>query len=80
MIVLELSALKISIPIPGLGIIRKFSSLSQKRITKSVRNILRNEIDNFEVKVSCTADFHLDKWNGICWIDNQQYRYHLFEK
>ncbi|MFW6124317.1 MAG: hypothetical protein ACOC5G_03765 [Acidobacteriota bacterium] len=59
--------------IPGLGKYTSFEDLSQKRITKAVRQNLRKEFGNESVTVSCTASFVNGLWRGTCIINGQEY-------
>ena len=63
--------------LPGVGIKKSFAELSKKRITKAVREHLRNRYDN--IKVSCEANYNNGIWKGVCWIDNEKYNYQLRE-
>lgn len=66
-----------SVSIPGLGRIRDLSKLSQKRITKAVREKLRESYSTDEVEVSCTAVFNGTSWTGSCKIDEVPYPYRV---
>ena len=61
--------------IPGLGKIRVLEQLSEKRITKAVREELRSKYGEPKVEVSCTALFHDGHWRGCCEIDGRLYEY-----
>lgn len=63
--------------IPGLARNRKFSALSQKRVTKAVREILRDHYGDERIRVSCTVDLNYGMWEGICWIDGIRQSYQL---
>ena len=59
----------------GLGKIRQFERLSEKRITKCVREALRRQHRINGVKVSCSAHFLNSRWHGVCWIGGQEFNY-----
>lgn len=63
--------------LPTLGRIVPFGSLSEKRITKAVRERLRQRYGESNVEVSCTAKFDGTGWNGACVIDGQPFRYRI---
>jgi hypothetical protein len=63
--------------IPGLGKIRVFAQLSEKRITRAVREELRRKYGEPKVEVSCTALFHKGHWRGRCEIDGRRYEYRV---
>jgi len=65
--------------IPGLGKYVDFEKLSQKRVTISVRQKLRNKFGNENVIVSCKAIFEHGVWKGTCIINGKKYNY-LVEK
>jgi hypothetical protein len=62
-----------SAAIAGLGKITAFAQLSEKRITKAVREDLRKKYGEPRVEVSCTALFRDGCWRGHCEIDGHQY-------
>jgi hypothetical protein len=66
-----------SVVISGLGKIRAFSQLSEKRITKAVREALRGKYGESSVEVSCTALFHGGSWRGRCEIDGREHEYYV---
>jgi hypothetical protein len=68
---------KVKKEIPGLGKIVKFSSLSAKRITKAVRNILREDYNYDSVEVSCSAVFRNGVWTGFCSINGHKFSYEI---
>jgi hypothetical protein len=61
--------------IPGLGKIVAFNLLSQKRVTVTVRKILRATCGDTGVEVSCTASFQNGIWTGCCKIGGKRYPY-----
>ena len=61
----------------GLGKIKAFPQLSEKRITKAVREELRRKYGESRVEVSCTALFHEGCWRGRCEIDGSKYEYRV---
>jgi hypothetical protein len=63
--------------IGGLGKIRHFNSLSEKRVTKCTRDTLRTLCANCIIRVSCSASFSNSSWNGVCWIDDQEFSYSI---
>jgi GTP cyclohydrolase I len=63
--------------IPGLGSHRPFRKLSQKRITKAVREALRKEYGSENVEVSCSATHYQGIWKGTCRIGRTCYSYRL---
>lgn len=68
---------KLKKEIPGLGNIVQFSSLSEKRITKAVRKILREYYGYNNVEVSCSATFRNGVWTGVCSINGYEYSYEI---
>ena len=65
------------VSIPGLGTNVPFKLLSEKRVTKAVRDALRTLYGADRVAVSCDAHVSGEQWSGRCWIDDQQYEYRL---
>jgi len=63
--------------LPGLGKIRPFPELSEKRITKAVRKNLRSKYGDINVKVSCKAFFFEGMWLGECEIVGKKYKYEI---
>lgn len=60
----------------GLGKVRAVAQLSEKRVTKAVREALRTEYGQSAVKVSCTATLSAGQnWEGGCSIHGKPYRY-----
>lgn len=67
----------LSVDLPGLGKITHFPDLSQKRITKCVREMLRNTYGIDKVEVSCTAYFNDSLWKGLCKIHGHPYKFEI---
>jgi hypothetical protein len=64
--------------IPSLGLRAALHELSQKRITKAVREALRREYGLDNVEVSCTATLSQGRiWTGKCHINGIEYSYRL---
>jgi hypothetical protein len=63
--------------IPGLGKVRSLQRLSQKRITKAVREELRAQYGYAKVEVSCTSCFKDGHWEGSCAILGKPYIYDI---
>lgn len=64
--------------IPGLAHNKLLAELSQKRITKAVRETLRKQYGFPNVKVSCTATIvHGSIWTGKCTINGIETPYRL---
>lgn len=61
--------------IVGLAKHREFSTLSQKRVTKCVREELRAAYGLDNVHVSCSAKFLGALWNGQCTINESKLTY-----
>jgi hypothetical protein len=61
----------------GLGKITPIRALSEKRVTKAVRQRLRDEYGVPGVEVSCEADMRDGVWQGTCWINSAQFRYRI---
>jgi hypothetical protein len=59
----------------SLGKIREFEMLSEKRITKCIREALRLKYGNLVVRVSCSAEFRDSRWYGVCWIEGEKLNY-----
>ena len=66
-----------AIDIPGLARHRAFDKLSQKRITKAVRDTLRAKYGTDNVEVSCTAVWKQGMWTGDCWINGEKCLYRV---
>lgn len=56
----------------GLGIIRGLRNLSEKTVTKAVRDHLRKHDVSLKVEVSCTATPNASEWSGLCGIQGQR--------
>jgi len=65
--------------ITGLGKYKSFEELSQKRITKSVRQKLRNKYGKENITVSCAASFENGLWKGTCIINGNEYKYKIIK-
>ena len=63
--------------LPGLGKIRPLLMLSEKRITKAVRQALRQQFGDYDVDVSCSADLRGQEWRGRCEIGGISYGYRI---
>jgi hypothetical protein len=63
--------------LPGLGRNRSIRSLSQKRITKAVREQLCEQYGLPNVEVSCTAKLASDGWHGSCKIYQADFDYKI---
>ena len=63
----------------GLAKNKKFRDLSQKRITKCVREALRAFFKNRMIEVSCSAQFDgiKEEWLGRCEIDATPHCYRI---
>jgi hypothetical protein len=66
-----------SVSLPGLGKNTDFSELSQKRVTKAVRQALRDRFGLRNVEVSCSATFNGTEWVGTCEIDGERHVYRI---
>ena len=65
--------------IPGLGRNQNFPNLSEKRITRAVRDALREQYGDGRVEVSCSAAFEKGEWVGACEIAGQPQSYSVRE-
>jgi len=63
----------------GLGRNKSLRNLSEKRITKAVREKLRSRYGHNNVTVSCSANFRKNKWIGNCSINKKSYQYEITE-
>jgi len=63
------------INVNGLGARKPLLSLSQKRITVKIRELLRSQFPNGHVEVSCTANIQNNCWHGTCRINGSQHHY-----
>jgi hypothetical protein len=63
-------------PLSGLGARTQFSQLSEKRVSKSVREeVLRPRYGKSNVKVSCAPRFDGKFWRGDCKINGRQEKF-----
>ena len=65
------------IPLLGLGKIQAFANLSQKRVTRAVREALRARYGEKNVEVSCAARFADGCWEGKCTVQGQNLAYQI---
>ena len=65
------------VQLPGLGKVRPFATLSEKRITKATRDALRDRYGVNGVEVSCSAKMRDKQWWGECEIDGISYSYRI---
>lgn len=72
------------IDISGFGVLVPLQNMSQKQITKAVRDALCKKYGAGNVKVSRTAMLEHQIWSGTCWINGEKSIYKLglvvFEK
>ena len=61
--------------IPGLGTIRRFEILSEKRVTSAIREKLRVKFGESQVHVTCKASFQDGFWKGQCEINGKSNSY-----
>ena len=61
----------------SLGKIKFFSELSEKRITKAVRESLRLKYGYLNVEVSCSACFVNGIWRGKCKVNGEELNYKI---
>jgi len=61
--------------LPGLGKITPFLALSEKRVTKAVRECLRHQYGFSAVEVSCEAHVEKNEWQGWCHISGEKWKY-----
>lgn len=66
--------------LPQLGKIRGVLNLSQKRVTKAVREELRRQYGLPYVSVSCQAALAVDVWRGSCRIHGEDFGYSIKEQ
>jgi hypothetical protein len=59
----------------GLGKIRDFRTLSEKRVTAFTREALRRKYGKAAIRVSCSANCEGSNWNGICWLNGKELNY-----
>jgi len=65
--------------IPGLGKNKPLAHLSQKRITKAAREILRSEYGYENITCNCKADIASGIWMGQCRINGQDHTFRIEE-
>lgn len=65
------------ITLDGLGKNKPFLGLSEKRITKSAREVLRKQFGNASVEVSCSAKASGEGWRGECKINGIPHQYRI---
>jgi hypothetical protein len=65
------------VALPDLGRNQRFADLSEKQITRAVRDALRHKYGMARVWVSCEATFERDAWRGNCGIDGGHYDYRV---
>jgi hypothetical protein len=63
------------VTLAGLGRNKSLLSLSEKRITKAVRETLRRHWPNARIWVSCAASIEEGNWRGACGIEDAEYDY-----
>jgi hypothetical protein len=67
-----------ALDMPGLGARGNYPNLSEKRITKAVRDRLRQEHEpHTKVIVSCEAKQTGNTWEGQCWLDSVEHTWRL---
>ncbi len=67
------------IPLPGLGRNRALLNLSNKRISKTVREALREHYGHRNVTVGCEPERSSNGWHGSCTIHGEQFNYAIAE-
>jgi hypothetical protein len=65
--------------LPGLGRNRGFQNLSQKRVSKAVRENLRKHYGLLNVEVGCTPELASDGWHGSCKLYEEKFHYKITE-
>lgn len=65
--------------IADLGKNKRLADLSQKRITKAVREKLRSTYGSESVTCSCKADIVSGTWRGRCRINGQEHAFRIEE-
>jgi|GraSoi2013_115cm_1033766.scaffolds.fasta_scaffold79814_2 hypothetical protein len=65
------------VPLLGLGRNRAMQHLSQKRITKAVREELRRHYGLSNVEVCCAAKLTSDGWRGSCKIYQEDFTFKI---
>jgi len=68
-----------STELSGLAKIQKFSKLSQKRITRKIREVLWKEYGEENSKVTCDATYSNGIWKGKCKIYGTEYNFEIYE-
>jgi len=68
---------KSSFNLKGLASRKKIDSLSQKRVTRKVREVLRRQFGEDNVQVSCGATYQNNRWIGKCVINNKTYQWEI---
>lgn len=63
------------VPLLRLGRNRPIQNLSQKRVTKAVREELRRHYGLSNVEVCCAAKLTPDGWRGSCKIYEEEFTY-----
>ncbi len=63
----------------GLGRNQNFPNLSEKRVTKAVREALRAHYGDGRIEVACDAMFERGEWVGACQIDSVEHAYRIRE-
>jgi hypothetical protein len=66
--------------LPRLGKIRGVLNLSQKRVTKAVREELRRQYGLPYITVSCAAALAVDGWRGSCKIHGEGFGFSIKEQ
>lgn len=61
----------------GLGKNKPLPDLSQKRVTKCVRDALRKAYSSSAITVTCYASFFGGYWNGKCEINGSSHNYRI---
>jgi hypothetical protein len=61
----------------GLGKVHDFEKLSEKRVTKCTRQVLRETYGTPAVHVSCSANFGSSNSTGSCSIDGRKFNYFI---
>jgi hypothetical protein len=64
-------------PYSWLGKNIAFGGLTEKRVSKAVRQVLREKYGCDLVEVSCSAEFVGGLWKGSCLIDGHRFDYRI---
>ena len=64
--------------IPSLGKVKPFPKLSQKTVTKCVRETPRGKYGDVETRVECHAEFKGGIWMGNCGIQGEPHIYKIY--